>query len=106
MSGRYRGSALLMGCAFGALLAGDAFAQQADGAQPEVLDAPIIVTATRRIETLQETPLAVDVVAGEDIARLNLFDVKDIQNVVPGLTLENGDGRSNIATLRGISFRA
>jgi iron complex outermembrane recepter protein len=64
----------------------------------------IVVTATRREESLQDTPLAVDVVTGESISQLNLFDVKDIQTVVPGLSLENNDGRSNVATLRGISF--
>ena len=70
----------------------------------EISPDEIVVTATRRAQSLQDTPLAVDVVSSEDIAKLNLFDVKEIQNVVPGLTLENGDGRSNIATLRGISF--
>lgn len=103
---RTRGSILLLTCACAAMVSGNALAQEAQGAETTA-DAPvdeIIVTATRRVETLQETPLAVDVVSGKDITRLNLFDVKDIQNVVPGLTLENGDGRSNIATLRGISF--
>ena len=76
----------------------------ADQASAEPSADQIVVTATRRAETLQETPLAVDVVSAQDVAKLNLFDVKEIQNVVPGLTLENGDGRSNIATLRGISF--
>lgn len=64
----------------------------------------IIVTATRREQALIDTPSAIDVVSSEDIARYNLLDVKDIQNVAPGLQLQNTDGRSNVATLRGISF--
>jgi len=94
----------LLSCACGLAIATSASAQQAEQGATEPNAAEIVVTATRRTETLQETPLAVDVVSGQDVAKLNLFDVKEIQNVVPGLTLENGDGRSNVATLRGISF--
>jgi iron complex outermembrane receptor protein len=94
----------LLSCACGLAIASGAAAQQVEQGAAEPNAAEIIVTATRRAETLQETPLAVDVVTGQEISKLNLFDVKDIQTVVPGLTLENGDGRSNIATLRGISF--
>lgn len=78
---------------------------QTEGADAAGVDAAeIVVTATRRAETLIDTPVAVDVVSGDEIARLNLFDIKEIQNTVPGLSLENADGRSNVATLRGISF--
>ena len=94
----------LLSCACGLAIASGAAAQQVEQGAEEPNAAEIIVTATRRAETLQETPVAVDVVSGQEVAKLNLFDVKEIQNVVPGLTLENGDGRSNIATLRGISF--
>jgi len=94
----------LLSCVCGLAIASSAAAQQVEQGAQEPTSAEIIVTATRRAETLQETPLAVDVVTGQEVAKLNLFDVKEIQNVVPGLTLENGDGRSNIATLRGISF--
>lgn len=64
----------------------------------------IIVTATRRSESLQDVPMSVDVATGEQIQRLNIFDAKDVQQLSPGLALENTDGRSNFATLRGISF--
>ncbi len=94
----------LLSCACGLAIASGAAAQQVEQGAAAADVSEIIVTATRRAETLQETPLAVNVVSGEDVAKLNLFDIKEIQNVVPGLTLENGDGRSNIATLRGISF--
>lgn len=68
------------------------------------LSADIIVTATRRAESLQDVPLAVDVVSGADLRKLNLFDFKDVQALSPGLQLTNNDGRSNVATLRGITF--
>ncbi|MCP3735886.1 TonB-dependent receptor [Sphingomonas sp. RP10(2022)] len=66
--------------------------------------AEIIVTATRRAEALKDVPLSVDVVSGADIKKLNLFDFKDVQALSPGLQLTNNDGRSNVATLRGVTF--
>ncbi len=100
-----KGKFLLLACASALGLAGSVHAQDvtdSDAAQRSTDD--IIVTATRQSKSLQDTPLAVNVVTGDAIAKLNLFDVREIQNTVPGLNLENNDGRSNIATLRGISF--
>jgi iron complex outermembrane receptor protein len=93
----------LLGCASILASATSALAQDTRAAAEGAEGTPeIVVTATRRAEALIDAPVAVDVVSGESIAKLNLFDVKEIQNTVPGLTLENTDGRSNIATLRGI----
>ncbi|MCP1470306.1 iron complex outermembrane receptor protein [Sphingobium sp. OAS761] len=66
--------------------------------------AEIVVTATRQEKSLQDTPAAVDVVTAQDIRNLNIFDVKEVQNLAPGLELTNNSGRSNVATLRGITF--
>ena len=64
----------------------------------------IIVTATRRAESLQDVPMSVDVATGQQLQRLNIFDAKDVQQLSPGLQLENQDGRSNRSSLRGITF--
>jgi len=82
----------------------NASAPPSDQSKAAASNADIIVTATRQAKSLKNTPLAVDVVSGAQVAKLNLFDIKEIQNVVPGLSLTNNDGRSNVATLRGISF--
>jgi len=74
---------------------------ETDGAS---LGNEIIVTAARREMSLQDTPLAVDVVTGEAIQKLNIFDVRDVSNLAPGLELTNSSGRNNVATLRGITF--
>jgi iron complex outermembrane recepter protein len=64
----------------------------------------IIVTATRRAQSLQDVPMSVDVATGEQIQRLNIFDAKDVQQLSPGLELTNTQGRNNTATLRGVTF--
>src|SRR5437868_3806513 len=64
----------------------------------------IIVTATRRAESLKDVPMSVDVATGEQLQKLNILDVKDVQQLSPGLQLTNTTGRNNSATLRGIQF--
>jgi Outer membrane receptor proteins, mostly Fe transport len=86
-----------------------AHAQDAGNSAEDVASAgnsgnDIIVTATRQSQTLQDTPMAVDVLTGEDVAKMNIFDAKEVQNLAPGLQLSNNDGRSNVATLRGVTF--
>lgn len=66
---------------------GAAFAQdaQSDTAAPEADDNVIIVTASKREQTLQETPISVSVTSGETIERAQIRDVLDLQTVVPSL---------------------
>lgn len=77
-------------------------AQSAVG-KPEGLE-EIVVTATRRTELLRNVPMAVDAISSNELAKKQIFDVKDISQLAPGLDLNNNDGRSNTATLRGIAF--
>ena len=99
-------------------LCGAANAQTATGTAPAAnpaIDPPepadatpspqdIIVTASRRAQLLQDVPMSVNVVSGQDLQKLNLFDAKDISQVTPGLELTNTTGRNNTTTLRGITF--
>lgn len=64
----------------------------------------IVVTAQRRSESLQKVPMAVSVASGEQIQNLAIFDIKDIQQLAPGLEMTNNDGRRNVASIRGITF--
>ncbi|MEO5586612.1 MAG: TonB-dependent receptor [Novosphingobium sp.] len=86
-------AALCAGASFASLgLSGAAFAQE-DVAQPAT-DIPadqaaqgneIIVTATKREQTLQEVPVAVSVTTAETIERAQIRDIKDLSTVVPSL---------------------
>ncbi len=66
---------LMAGVAFGALSGGAALAQSDE----------IIVTATKRPQTLQEVPIAVSVVSADTIEKSNVRDLIDIQTSVPSL---------------------
>ncbi|MCY1672812.1 TonB-dependent receptor plug domain-containing protein [Novosphingobium sp. SL115] len=85
-----------------------AFAADATEAQPgaagEVTGNEIIVTATRQSQKLQDVAMTVNVATGEQLETFKIFDVKDVQQLAPGLELTNSTGRNNTTTLRGITF--
>ena len=62
--------------------ADDDAADEGDGA---VDDNVIIVTATKRAQTLQETPISVSVTTGETLDDAQIRDVLDLQTVTPSL---------------------
>ncbi len=53
-------------------------------AQGGVLE-EIVVTATKRAQTLQEIPIAVTVTSAETIEKAQIQDINDLQSVVPSL---------------------
>lgn len=83
-----------------------AFAQNAQSAADESEDDDtIIVQARRREESVQDVPLVVNAVAGEQIEKLNLRDGTDVQNLVPGLQLRNeANGIGASGQMRGIQY--
>lgn len=78
-----------------ALLAAPAFAQ--NDFQDE-----IIVTATKRATTLQDTPVAVSVTSGDLIEKAQILDIKDLQSVVPTFRVSQLQNSANTTlTIRG-----
>lgn len=85
-AGSYRFTLLAGAAAFAIAMPGAALAQDQE---PE-LEAPeasnqIIVTASKREQTLQETPISVSVTSGEVIEQAQIRDVLDLQTVTPSL---------------------
>src|SRR6185312_1034496 len=58
--------------------------------KPEGLE-EIVVTATRRTELLKNVPMTIDAISSTELAKKQIFDVKDINQLAPGLDLENND---------------
>ncbi len=73
-------------------------AQQADGLQLE----EIVVTAQRRAENLQETPLAVSAITGEGLESQGIKSVVDLSAQVPSLQITNSGGGASQIFMRGI----
>jgi outer membrane receptor protein involved in Fe transport len=79
------------------LISGYATAQQA------MLE-EVLVTATRRSESLQDIPINITALNNTMIERNRLTDLTDIARVVPGMTVvDQGPRSSNILTVRGLN---
>lgn len=94
-----RGGAALPILLFG--LGSPAYAQEpADTNQERSADQParvtdILVTAKKREETLQDTPIAVSVVEAQEIERAEIQDLLDLQTLVPSLAIRQGQTSGN-----------
>ncbi|HWE99310.1 MAG TPA: TonB-dependent receptor [Caulobacteraceae bacterium] len=90
-------------------IAGSAAAQAAEGgpaadeATPQSRVAEVIVTATKREQTLQNAPLAVTALTGQLITKMGGSDLADIAGAIPGLSLETDRAGENKTYIRGIS---
>lgn len=83
-------------------LAGAASAQQAAPAGETADSGEIVVTAQRRSEALEKTPVAIAVVSGDTLARQAITSERDLQFATPGLTVRasQNDNQLNYS-LRG-----
>jgi len=86
-----------------AMLAVPVFAQDADGYESEELILEeVIVTASRREETLQEYAGTIQAFSGDELSSMNVTnDFRTLQYAVTGLNISNQEGKMEIY-LRGI----
>ncbi|MEP2736402.1 MAG: TonB-dependent receptor [Erythrobacter sp.] len=66
----------------------------------------IIVTARKREESLQDVPLAVTAISGEDLERSFIQTVSEVEQFTPNVELADNSfgGRQLNATIRGVGF--
>jgi iron complex outermembrane receptor protein len=86
-------------------MAQDAGATRADDAA-EVEPGAIIVTARRRSETLQDTPVAITAIQPAQLEAKGTLDIGDLQGTAPNLLITQqptGSSAANIS-IRGIAF--
>ena len=83
-------AALIAGVAAGPLLAQEAGIEE------------IIVTATKRAESIMDVPLAITAISGEAIREINLNDIKDLIHLTPGIAGNSKDSFLDFVNIRGI----
>lgn len=95
---------LVSGCAFVALAASSAFAQQAAPAAAEEAtgDQDIIVTARKRNETLLDVPVAVTAVSGDLLAKRSINSVREAALLSPGLNINSDGAGRAFVSIRGV----
>ena len=62
----------------------------------------VVVTATKKEESLQDVAIAIDAFTGEDISEQLIYDMDDIAEQVPGLSVGKSVGSGSAYTIRGI----
>lgn len=82
--------------AVAALLAGDLALAQDDNLFEE-----IVVTARKRTENLQEVPLSITAISGEELEKASVYALDDLAEITPGLTYQS-IGAFNTPTIRGL----
>jgi len=67
----------------------------------------VVVTARKREESLQETPIAVSAFSSEALEELGLRDISDLRKVVPNVDMYDGNGTSGAGNvfIRGVGAR-
>ena len=106
---------LVVGVSFAALTA-PAYAQEApaplpadeavepakaDVAKPDADEAEIVVTADRRVQTLQSYAGTAATFSGDDLKKRGIQNISDLNDVLPGLTVAN-NGINREVWIRGI----
>lgn len=94
----FAGSALpvlLLGLATPAVAQDQADADQAAPALSSPRVPVIVVTANKREEALEDTPIAVSVVGSQEIEQAEIQDLLDLQTLVPSLAIRQGQTSGN-----------
>lgn len=75
---------------------GTAFAEEVE----ELVVEEVVVTATKRAESIQDVPIAVSAFAGEDLEQRGVQDLYGLQEVAPSIAVYSSNSTSNGGTLR------
>jgi len=78
--------------------------QQTAGAERDTSELQeVVVTAERRVENLQRTPVAATVLSGEQLVDKGVVQMADLQNAAPSLSITNAALTANV-NIRGIGL--
>jgi iron complex outermembrane recepter protein len=62
----------------------------------------IVVTAGKRQQNLQDTPIAISAISGDALQDQGIVSVDDLDALTPGLVITNSPGNNNTVTVRGL----
>lgn len=63
----------------------------------------VLVTASKRVESLQDVPMSISAISGDELTRIGAADFNDVVKTVPSLYIRSsGPGRTKL-NIRGIS---
>lgn len=99
--GRY-----LIGSAVGALVTMAGTPALAQEAESPADDGIIIVTAQKRAQNVQDVPMSITALGGDDLESMGVTSSAGLTEFVPNVELaSNGDGASQIIVIRGVGLQ-
>ncbi|MBX7496815.1 TonB-dependent receptor [Qipengyuania sp. 6B39] len=105
-TGHIARAALLSSSMIATAYAAPALAQDADTASASQAtdENVIIVTATRREESVQDVPFNISAVTAEDLVEQGAFNLREASRLVPGVFfVDNGARNNSLVVFRGLS---
>lgn len=101
MNGNIRNISLVaLACA----LATPAFAQSNPADDEDKGIADIIVTATKRSESINKVPMSISAASGDQLAKAGVTDISGLAKIVPGFAAIDSSYGTPVYFLRGIGF--
>jgi iron complex outermembrane recepter protein len=64
----------------------------------------VVITASKRKESIQTVAMSVDALTAESLQKLNVQQFADVEKLSPGMQLDSADGRGQSVALRGVTF--
>jgi len=84
--------------------AGPSTVETSAPAAPDTQPGDIVITATKRAQSLNDVPLSVNVATGDQLKSRGIGDVADLAKLVPGFTYTESAFATPVYTLRGVGF--
>lgn len=78
-----------------------AFAQEAEDS---AASDDIVVTATKRAESVNDVPMSITAASGDDLAAAGIKSADDLGKIVPGFTFTQSAYSTPVYSLRGVGF--
>lgn len=97
--------AIAIGSTSSAALAQSASDQAPDQAgADEAVGGEIIVTATKRAESVNDVPMSITAASGDDLVAAGIRGAEDLGKIVPGFTFTQSAYSTPVYSLRGVGF--
>ena len=81
-----------------------AAAQAAAAEASQTVLEEVLVTARRQEVAIEDAPVAVSVLSGEDFDKSNVVRLDNFNGYVPGLVVAKNDGAGRVVTIRGVGW--
>ena len=77
---------------------------RAESDEPQDSANEILVTATKRAESINDVPMSISAASGDDLAAAGIRSANDLGKIVPGFTFTQSAYSTPVYSLRGVGF--